>query len=119
MVKFVAASAAALALVAAPSLAAPQPAHAQGPTVGTTCTDTNKIVSSDAGEIYCKIISSGPWQTQWKPFDKQLETVVKGSSCGPPGWGDFRFARSTDDYLVWCMGQGPSGGLATWVVAVP
>lgn len=92
-------------------------AHASGPAAGTPCTDTLKIVAADEAEMLCSIISTGPPVMQWEPFNKELETVVRGSSCGPAGqWGDFRLARSSDDYLVWCVG---SDYRPTWVLATP
>jgi hypothetical protein len=34
----------------------------------------------------------------------QFRMEARGSTCGPDGTnGDFRYAQSTDNYLVWCM----------------
>ena len=76
------------------------------PTEGRPCTDKDKIIPSGNGEMICDIVSTGPFVLQWRPFTKTgLESVTRGASCAPTDVsGDFRFARSTDDYLVWCVG---------------
>ena len=76
------------------------------PTEGRPCTDKDKIIPFGNGEMICDIVSTGPFVLQWRPFTKTgLESVTRGASCAPTDVsGDFRFARSTDDYLVWCVG---------------
>ena len=76
------------------------------PTEGRPCTDKDKIIPFGNGEMICDIVSTGPFVLQWRPFTKTgLESVTRGASCAPTDIsGDFRFARSTDDYLVWCVG---------------
>jgi hypothetical protein len=95
----------AAALITITTAAAPASSASPGPTLGTPCDDTNKIVATDTGEMMCTIISTGPAVQQWQLFSRPpLETVVNGSTCGPAGTnGDFRYARSTDSYLVWCV----------------
>ena len=75
-------------------------------TAGLPCTDKDKIVPAGNGEMICEIVSTGPFVLQWRPFTKPgLELVTRGAACAPADVsGDFRFARSTDDYLVWCVG---------------
>ncbi len=111
-------------LAAVLALAPTAPAHADpAPAVGDACSDTNKIVpDGTGGELVCSIVATSPaTMTRWKPVAADLETVLMGSSCGTAGsWGDFRTARSTDNYLVWCMGRGPnSNNLPSWVLATP
>lgn len=111
-------------LAAVLAVAPTTPAHADpAPAAGGACSDTNKIVpDGNGGELVCSIISTSPATiTRWKPLATNLETVLMGTSCGTAGsWGDFRTARSTDDYLVWCMGRGPnSDTLPSWVLATP
>jgi hypothetical protein len=80
------------------------PVASADPAVGTSCTDPLKIVSTSSGEMLCAITGTGPLSSEWKPFNGNLETVVRGSTCGPAGTsGDFRYAQSTDNYLVWCL----------------
>ena len=76
------------------------------PTQGRPCTDKDRIVPNGNAELVCSIVSTGPFVLQWRPFTKTgLESVTRGASCAPTDVsGDFRFARSTDDYLVWCVG---------------
>ncbi len=76
------------------------------PTSGRPCTDKDKIVPNGNAELVCSIVSTGPFVLQWQPFTQTaLETVTRGANCAPADVsGDFRFARSTDDYLVWCVG---------------
>ena len=76
------------------------------PTPGRPCTDKDRIVPNGNAELVCSIVSTGPFVLQWRPFTQTgLESVTRGASCAPTDVsGDFRFARSTDDYLVWCVG---------------
>jgi hypothetical protein len=110
--------------VAALALALPMltaPVTRADPVAGTPCTDTNKIVPSGAGEMICSIIGTSPTgrTTQWAPLNGKYETVVMGSSYGPPGSdGDFRYARSTNDYLVWCV-RNSYAEIPTWILATP
>jgi hypothetical protein len=93
---------AASAAVAAAVLTAP--VASADPAAGTSCTDPLKIVSTSSGALVCAITGTGPPSSEWKPFNQNLETVVRGSTCGPDGTnGDFRYAQSTDNYLVWCI----------------
>lgn len=110
-------SAAAPAAVAVAVLSAP--VSSAEPVGGTPCTDPLKIVSTTSGEMLCNITGTGPPSSEWTPFNGNLETVVRGSTCGPAGSdGDFRYARSTDNYLVWCvtLSYAPS---PTWAYAHP
>lgn len=93
------------------------------PVAGASCTDANKIVPSGGGEMICSIVGTddptGRFTTRWAPLNRKYETVVMGSSCGPAGSdGDYRFARSTDDYLVWCI-RLSGAGIPTWAFAQP
>lgn len=91
-------------------------AHATGPTADAACTDKNKIVASDTGDMVCSTTSTSPSVLQWQPLGRPLETVIMGSVCGQKDtWGDFRTARSTDDYLLWCVGKG-KGSYPMWVL---
>lgn len=110
--------------VAALALAVPMltaPVTGADPVAGTSCTDTNKIVPSGAGEMICSITGTSPTghTTQWAPLNGNYETVVMGSSCGPPGSdGDFGYARSTNDYLVWCV-RPSYAEIPIWILATP
>ena len=110
--------------VAALALALPMltaPVTRADPIAGTSCTDTNKIVPSGAGEMICSITGTSPTgpTTQWAPLNGRYETVVMGSSCGSPGSdGDFRYGRSTDDYLVWCVSTSYAE-IPVWILATP
>lgn len=74
------------------------------PVAGTPCGDPLKIVATASGEMLCNITGTGPPSSEWTPFERNLETVVRGSTCGSAGSdGDFRYAQSTDSYLVWCV----------------
>lgn len=90
------------------------------PQIGTTCNDTLKIAPTRAGEVVCSIVATSPQtKLEWRPLDSQLETVVMGSTCGPAGSdGDFRPARSIDDYLVWCVTRSYAQ-YPTWILATP
>jgi hypothetical protein len=62
---------------------------------------------------------TGPLTLEWRPLDKPLETVVRATTCGPAGTdGDFRYAQSTDNYLVWCVRRSYAE-YPTWVLATP
>lgn len=90
------------------------------PSEGMPCADKDRIVPSGNGELICNIVSTGPFVLQWKRFTQSgLETVTRGAVCAPTGAeGDFRFARSTDDYLVWCV-RASYAPNATWVPYQP
>ena len=107
-------------VVAAAMLTAP--AASADPVVGNSCTDILRIASTASGQMLCTITGTGlPAGTTavWKPYTQQLETVVKGSTCGPVGTnGDFRQARSTDNYLLWCVTRSYAQ-YPTWILATP
>ena len=94
-------------------------AAAPAPYVGMPCTDLAKIAPGEQGEIMCSLLAtSGPeaGTMEWKPFSSPgLQLVEKGSRC--TAMGDSIFARSTDNYWVWCLGEPGSRGV--WTIVRP
>jgi hypothetical protein len=82
-------------------------AAAPAPYVGMPCTDMGKIAPGEQGEIMCTLLAtSGPdaGTSEWRPFSREgLQLVERGARCTSPV-GDTAFARSTDNYWVWCVG---------------
>jgi serine/threonine protein kinase len=82
-------------------------AAAPAPYVGMPCTDKNKIAPGEQGEIICTLLAtSGPdaGTMEWKPFSgRGLQLVERGARCTSP-IRDTAYARSTDNYWVWCAG---------------
>ena len=102
------------------------PVASADPVAYTECTDPLILVSTTAGEMICDIKGTDDPRgltLRWAPFGRgssPLETVVMNSSCGPVGTnGDFRVARSTNNYLVWCVGWFSPYRYPTWELAKP
>jgi serine/threonine protein kinase, bacterial len=84
------------------------PAAASGPTLGEPCTDWDKLAyDRNAGEnlglIVCGANTSPAAQFEWVEAPIVTTTRVAGTAC--PGVTPGTMARSTDDYLIFCMGN--------------